>query len=387
MIVLIPAFEPGASLADVVRQLRIASPATRVLVVDDGSGPAYDPALRAARAEDAEVLRYDVNAGKGHALKVGLRHILSTYPGEDVVTADCDGQHCTADILRVAERLRTSGGAMVLGGRRFAGDVPARSRFGNAVSRVGFRLVTGLSVHDTQTGLRGFPAGMLDWLLALDGERFEYELTMLLRSRDAGVAIDEIPIETIYLEQNASSHFRPVVDSLRVMRPLIVFAAVSFGSFVVDVVALELLYLATGSLATSVVGARLISGTGNFFANRRVVFRTSGGGVLRHASRYLALALTLLAASYGGLALLTGVGMPLLAAKLITDAALYVVSYLVQRWFVFGHGRRGGYGNPRSRRPAAAAAPTITTTRNGARSHRATAAATSAPMRESTTRP
>ena len=385
MIVLIPAFEPGPSLADVVRQLRLASPATRVLVVDDGSGPDYDPAFRAARAEDAEVLRYETNAGKGHALKVGLRHILSTYPGEDVVTADCDGQHCTADILRVAGRLRGSDGAMVLGGRRFAGAVPARSRFGNAVSRLGFRLATGLAVHDTQTGLRGFPAGMVEWLLTLDGERFEYELTMLMRSREAGVAIDEIPIETIYLEQNASSHFRPVVDSLRVMRPLLVFAAVSFGSFVVDVVALELLYLATGALATSVVGARLISGTGNFLANRRVVFRATGG-VLRHAARYLALALTLLGASYAGIALLTGVGMPLLAAKLLSDAALYVVGYLVQRWFVFGNGRRGHHGSPSNRRPAAAAAPTITTTRNGARSHRATAAATSAPMRESTTR-
>jgi putative flippase GtrA len=174
------------------------------------------------------------------------------------------------------------------------------------------------------------------------------------------------------------------------MRPLLLFAAVSFGSFVVDIVALELFYLLTGSLAASVVGARLISGTGNFLANRRLVFRSPAhdrAGVGRSALRYLALAAALLAASYAGIELLTLAGLPLLAAKVVTDVALYVVGYLAQRWFVFGRGGARRYGRPSSRRPAAAAAPTMTTTRNGARSTRAMAAATSAPMRESITRP
>jgi glycosyltransferase involved in cell wall biosynthesis len=342
MIVLIPAYEPTTSLADVARELRLFAPDLRVVVVDDGSGPDYDAAFRAASAEDAEVLRYDHNRGKGHALKTGLRHVRASYPGEAVVTADSDGQHSPTDIVRVAERLASATDTIVLGGRRFAGEVPLRSRVGNAISRGAFRAVTGRAVHDTQTGLRGFPASAIDWLLTIEGDRFEYELQMLLRARDAGLYIDEIPIETIYLEQNASSHFRPVVDSLRVMRPLLVFGLVSLASFLLDILVLELLYLLTSSLVVAVVGARAVSGTANFLANRTLVFRAgSRRALLRDAVRYVALALAVLAASYAGIAALTGAGVPLLLAKVATDVTLYLVSYLVQRRFVFARSRPG----------------------------------------------
>ena len=347
MIVLIPAFEPSTSLADVARELRLFAPDLKVVVVDDGSGPAFDAAFRAAHAEDAEVLRYDHNRGKGHAIKTGLRHVRAAYPGEDVVTADSDGQHSPADIARVAARLRVVSDTIVLGGRRFAGDVPLRSRVGNAISRGAFRAATGRAVHDTQTGLRGFPAAAIDWLLTIEGDRFEYELAMLLRARDAGLYLDEIEIETIYLEQNASSHFRPVVDSLRVMRPLLIFALVSLASFVLDIVVLELLYLLTSSLVISVVGARAVSGTANFLANRRMVFRSSAPrALLRDAARYVALAVSVLAASYAAIAVLTGLGVPLLVAKVGTDVTLYGLSYLVQRRFVFA--RRRGEPHPRA---------------------------------------
>ena len=342
MIVLIPAYEPSTSLADVARELRLLAPALKVVVVDDGSGPAYDAAFRAATAEDAQVLRYDHNRGKGHALKTGLRHVRDAYPGEDVVTADSDGQHSPADIVRVAERLGAVADTIVLGGRRFAGAVPLRSRVGNTITRVAFRAATGRAVHDTQTGLRGLPASAIDWLLTIEGDRFDYELQMLLRARDAGLAVNEIPIDTIYLGQNASSHFRPVVDSARVIRPLLAFGLVSFGSFVLDVVVLELLYLLTSSLVVAVVGARVASGTANFLANRALVFRSGGSGaLLRAAARYLALALGVLLASYAGIAVLTGAGVPLLVAKVTTDATLYAASYLVQRRFVFARGHRG----------------------------------------------
>jgi len=377
MIVLIPAYEPTASLADVARELRLFAPDLKVVVVDDGSGPGFDAAFRAAKAEDAEVLRYDHNRGKGHALKTGLRHVRDNYPGEAVVTADSDGQHSPADIARVAARLATATDTIVLGGRRFAGEVPLRSRVGNAISRGAFRAATGRAVHDTQTGLRGFPASTIDWLLTIEGDRFEYELQMLLRARDAGLFIDEIPIETIYLEHNASSHFRPVVDSVRVMRPLIVFGLVSFGSFVLDIVVLELLYLLTSSLVVSVVGARAVSGTANFLANRALVFRAGAPrALLRDAARYVALALGVLAASYAAIAALTGVGVPLLVAKVSTDVTLYAVSYLVQRRFVFARSRReaarpwGGEAERGSTEAAPATAPAPATTPAGYRSAR-----------------
>lgn len=362
MIVLIPAYEPDARLVTLVTDLAQAAPGTHIVVVDDGSGAASRPVFDAARALGAEVIGHPVNQGKGYSLKVGFRHILTRYPGADVVSADSDGQHRVRDILRVAARVEQHAeqhadrpdGPLVLGGRRFTGQVPLRSRLGNALARQAFLFTTAQSIHDTQTGLRGYPARLLEGLIGVEGDRFEYELNTLLEASAAGRAIDEIDIETVYLDGNRSSHFRPVVDSLRVMRPLLVFGAVSFGSFLVDLAALQVLVAATGSLGLGVVGARLISASINFLLNRTLVFSSaqvsSKAGpprrdgrrprrLRREAAAYAGLAVSLLAASYVGLTLLTGVGVPLLAAKLLTDVSLYLVSFQVQRRVVFARSR------------------------------------------------
>jgi putative flippase GtrA len=354
MIVLIPAYEPDERLTKLLTQLRRDAPGVHIVVVDDGSGASHSPIFAAARVVGAEVIVHEHNAGKGRALKSGFRHIREHWPEADVVCADSDGQHRVDDILRVAERIGRIDGAIVLGGRRFTGCVPARSRFGNAVSRQAFRLASGVRVHDTQTGLRGYPAELLPWLCQVPGDRFEYELHMLLDARAAGHEIDEIAIETIYLEGNESSHFRPIVDSVRVMLPLLVYAVASLSSFLIDFIALQLLVLATGSLLVSVVGARLLSGFLNFALNRRFVFGVaregdaSGGPstLRRQVLRYAALAVSLLAVSFGLLSLLTTIGVALVPAKLVTDVALYVVSYQVQRRLVFTRRRLDGDTGP-----------------------------------------
>jgi putative flippase GtrA len=335
MIILIPAFEPNATLVTLVRDLRQTAPWMGILVVDDGSGPAFEPIFREVQDAGAEVIGTRDNHGKGHALKLGFRHVLATSPGTDVVTADSDGQHAVADIVRIASRVEEGDGALVLGGRRFAGDVPLRSRFGNTVSRRLFRLSTGVDIHDTQTGLRGIPADLVEHMLEIPGERFEYEQSMLV---DLCRQIDEVEIETIYLEKNASSHFRPVLDSIRVLLPVLRFGLVSFGSFLIDTVMLQVLFWVSGSLGLSVFGARLVSASTNFLANRRFVFGATGD-TRRRVIRYLMLAGGLLAASYLALQSLTGLGVPLLAAKVISEGGLYVVSFLVQKTFVFGQGR------------------------------------------------
>jgi len=344
MIVLIPAYEPDARLVALVTELALEAPGTHVLIVDDGSGEAYRPVFDAVRTLGAEVIGHPVNRGKGFSLKDGFRHVLARSPGADVVCADSDGQHRVRDILRVAARVEEFAGRkdapLVLGGRRFTGQVPLRSRLGNTLARQAFRITTARSIRDTQTGLRGYPAALLEGLLAVQGDRFEFELNLLLVASHHGRPIDEIDIETVYLEGNASSHFRPVADSLRVMRPLLLYAAVSFGSFVVDVLALQVLMAAVGSLAVGVLGARIVSGSMNFLLNRHVVFTGRAPRKLpREAFAYAALAVSLLAGSYLGLAVLTRAGVPLLAAKLLTDSVLYLVSFQVQRRVVFARSR------------------------------------------------
>ncbi|MCA2217749.1 glycosyltransferase family 2 protein [Jidongwangia harbinensis] len=228
MIVLIPAFQPGEALRSLLTDLRTAAPGTDIVVVDDGSGPESAPVLRAAGDLGATVLRHDRNRGKGTALKTGFRYAAEHRPGHDVVSADADGQHGVADILRVADTVRDTG-RMVLGVRRFESRTPLRSRFGNTVTQALFRAATGQGVRDTQTGLRAYPAGLLEWLPTIPGERFEYEMNVLLCTARAGHPIEQVVVATTYLDGNASSHFVPLADSARIYRTLLRFAASSLS--------------------------------------------------------------------------------------------------------------------------------------------------------------
>ncbi|MFT4217217.1 MAG: GtrA family protein [Micropruina sp.] len=333
MVVLIPAYEPDHRLIDLLRELAESAPELDVVVVNDGSGPLYAPVFAAAAALGADVIGFAVNRGKGAALKYGFAHVADRYPGHDVVCADSDGQHRVRDILRVGRAVRP--GALVLGVRAFGGRVPVRSRVGNVFTRWVFRAVTGVSVSDTQTGLRGYPASAVDWLCGVPGERFEYELNLLLRARGAGWTLTELPIETVYLAGNASSHFRPLVDSVRVYLPLLAFSASSLVAFLVDLVVLLVVQAWTGNLLVAVLAARGVSSAVNFLTNRRAVFasRRPLRGTL---VRYYLLVAVLLLANYGLLAALTGLGMALLVAKLLVEPALFLASYQVQRRFVFG---------------------------------------------------
>ncbi|WP_296666624.1 glycosyltransferase [Demequina sp.] len=336
MWILVPAYEPDELLPDLVRQLCLTCP---VLVVDDGSGRAYAAIFEAADAAGAVVLHHPVNRGKAAALRTGFAWLTTHATGEGVVCADSDGQHRPGDVALVAATIesraaRREPAAIVLGARAFAGEVPRRSRVGNRVTTALMAAATGRRIVDTQTGLRGYPAELLPWALAVKGERFAYELQLLLEACRSGIPVVEVPASTVYLEGNASSHFRPLVDSARVMWPLALFAASSLIAFAVDTVALLVLSALTGSLALSVSGARLISASTNFAMNRRAVFG-SKDHVVRQAVRYAMLALALVALSFLALDLLTRLGVPLLLAKVATDLTLWLLSYGVQRTLVF----------------------------------------------------
>ncbi|OUM41879.1 bifunctional glycosyltransferase family 2/GtrA family protein [Arthrobacter sedimenti] len=356
MIILIPAYEPDGKLPQLVGDLLVADPRLLVLVVDDGSGPRFSTVFDDARRAGATVIGYPHNRGKGQALKTGFGYAERHHPGEGVVCADSDGQHAVPDILRVAARVRPdgsprwTGSTMVLGERAFDGDVPVRSRLGNALTRTLFRVAAGVGLHDTQTGLRGYPAAMLPWLQSVRGDRYEYELNLLLQAGKAGHRIDSIPISTIYLTGNSSSHFRPLVDSARIYAPLLAFSLSSLAAFGIDLAAFVVLGLLTDSLLLAVVGARALSSSVNFLANRRLVFAEGRHRPLSAAAlRYFTLVVALLAANYAGIFLLTDAGVPEVAAKVFTETALFITSFTVQKRFLSG---RGAAPTPRVPRPA-----------------------------------
>lgn len=182
-----------------------------MVVVNDGSTRGLDVFDRIAPLVE-KVIVHPVNRGKGAALKSAFAYLGAV----NVVTADADGQHAIEDIERVAEALERNREGLVLGVRGFAGEVPFRSRFGNWWTRIFFYLLTGLYVRDTQTGLRGIPAGLLSRVAALDGERYEYEMVMLADSKHHPSCPLQLPIRTIYLDDNSESHFSPLGDTIRI---------------------------------------------------------------------------------------------------------------------------------------------------------------------------
>ncbi len=220
-VVLIPAYKPDQKLIDTLQKLDEKQ--FLLLVVDDGSGSDFDPIFIEA-ARYARVVRYAVNRGKGGALKQGIRCIRKCFPSVTyVITADADGQHKPDDICKISNYLHENGG-FVIGSRAFVGEVPLRSRFGNTVTRGVYRLVSGVKVQDTQTGLRGFERTLLDWLLTIPGNRYEYEMNVLMSAARDKIAIGEVPIETVYEGKNESSHFRPLHDSVKIYKEIFRFA-------------------------------------------------------------------------------------------------------------------------------------------------------------------
>lgn len=339
MIVVIPAYEPDEKLLHVVDDLR-RDTAYAIVVVDDGSSAAAQPVF-AALPEDVTLLRHAENRGKGRALKTAYEYIAAHFPQtEGVVTVDADGQHLPADVMRVSEEWAAHPEALVLGSRRFTGDVPWRSRTGNAITRAVFRLSTGVAVFDTQTGLRAFAVSRIPMMLEMRGERYEYEINVLLYATRQRIPIREVTIETVYIADNASSHFHPLRDSWRIYKMILLFVASSLLSALVDyvlVLAFSAVFaMQAQGLLLSVVLARVISSFLNYMLNRRFVF---GDRSRRSVLRYYLVAAGILLANYGLLSALSAV-LPLAFAKLLVELALYPLSFYLQRRFVFARGER-----------------------------------------------
>lgn len=226
-VILIPAYKPDKALLSLVEELTASN--VGILVVNDGSGSEYDSIFKAA-ASKATVLSLPQNQGKGAALKYGMRHLKEYFPDcLHFITADADGQHKVSDILRVRDELK-QGATLVLSVRSFRGEVPFRSRVGNYLSRFIYTALTSHYFRDNQSGLRGFSAEHLDWLVRVGGEKYDYEMNVLYHADKQRIPITTLLIETVYLDGNKSSHFDPLKDTLRIYRQLFSSAWVSFAT-------------------------------------------------------------------------------------------------------------------------------------------------------------
>ena len=181
-VVIIPAYRPDETLAQLAGRLWLYG--CRIVVVDDGSGEAYR-SIFSEIGELCTVLRHSKNRGKGAAIKTALSYIRENLPDCDVIgIMDADGQHLPEDMMRLIKWAFERKNTLMLGVRAVGSRMPLRSRLGNRITRTVFRLLSGVKISDTQSGLRAFRRELLEKILAVGGERYEYEMNVLLKLRD-----------------------------------------------------------------------------------------------------------------------------------------------------------------------------------------------------------
>jgi glycosyltransferase involved in cell wall biosynthesis len=324
--VVIPAYRPGPALFALVDELKAAF--STIVVVNDGSGPGYDFSSLPL------VLEHAVNLGKGAALKTGINYVLCNFPNiQGIVTADADGQHATEDIIRLASLMMPD--SLVLGTRRLRSSIPFRSFVGNTITRAAVRAVVGEKIQDTQTGLRCIPRNLASELLRIPSNGYEFELDMLIAAKHLSFGIRQEPIRTIYLDGNRSSHFNPLLDSMRIYFVLLRFAFVALITALIDNAAFIAIFHLDGSLWKSQLAGRVCAVGFNYVAARRAVFLSHEPHAVT-LPKYLALVVANGIVSYAAILSLIerfGIGTP--TAKIAVESALFLVNFVILRDFVF----------------------------------------------------
>lgn len=351
--IIIPALDPDERMVSLVGQLHDDG-FSNIILVDDGSLIANRKYFKTCKETcHCKIIRHVVNFGKGIALKSAFNYILEQRPDiKGAVTVDCDGQHVLTDINTCAKLTYEHPDSLILGCRQFDDkEIPLRSRFGNKLTRQMIRLLCGIHVSDTQTGLRGLPTPLIrEHFANVKGERFEYEMNMLIAAKEYQIPIEEFPIQTIYLANNESSHFNPFIDSIRIYKVFFKFMLSSLSSFIIDIA----LYWLLGYLLRPIISdkwmlpffdlsvlilmrtviSRFASSLFNFFANKNQVFKNDSSSPFLFVRYYTLAIVQLLLSAVLVNHLLTFITYSTLR-KCIIDTLLFAISFQIQREWVF----------------------------------------------------
>lgn len=349
--IVIPSYEPDERLVHLVNDL-VNNSLGPIYIVNDGSGREYDSIFDRLKNVVEEsgglILKHEVNKGKGRALKTAFEYILKNAEDiQTVVTADSDGQHTCECIQRVIDSSLKNRQCLILGARTFdKEDIPWKSRFGNNVTEKVFQYITGVHITDTQTGLRAIPKDYLQELLNVKGERFEFEMRMLIDAVDR-MEVIEVPIQTIYdSKDNHQTHFNPLKDSIKIYRILcerfVKYLFSSVSACLVDLVIFGVMCSLLKQkqpilyITYATVIARVISAIYNYLINYRIVFK-SDENTGKAAIKYFLLAVIQMCCSA---LLVTGLSriwpkVTEIVFKVFVDTTLFFISYVIQQRFVF----------------------------------------------------
>lgn len=211
-VVLIPTYNNAGTLAQVISDVK--EYASDVIVVNDGSTDNTTEIL--AAIEDIRIISYAENRGKGYALKLGLSKAYE-WGYRYAITIDSDGQHYADDIAVFVERIEQSPDTLLIGARNLTADnMPSKNTFANKFSNFWFKIETGQSLSDTQSGYRLYPLEKLQ-NIRLITRRYEFEVEIIVRAAWRGVKVENVPIKVYYApDDKRVSHFRPLRDFTRI---------------------------------------------------------------------------------------------------------------------------------------------------------------------------
>jgi glycosyltransferase involved in cell wall biosynthesis len=336
---LIPAYNPGDNLITFIEKLS-RSEISKIVVVDDGSKAECSMIFESIKKiNKVIVLHHSINIGKGAALKYGLDYIYGELPGcSSVITADSDGQHSIKNILELAKKTEVNPDSFILGSRNFdRKNIPVRSMVGNIITKMVLRLLLGMKISDTQTGLRGIPRNLIPLLLEITYNRYEFEMEVLLLCKRMGVNIQEVPIETIYMNNNIGSHFNPVVDSMKIYFVLFRY----FGASIVTVIVDFMVFIFSSSYVNNIMLSTFISRFVALFVNyamvRTLVFK-SREKIYRTFPKYVLLVMVSGFISGALVYYFTSFfKINIIIAKMISESILYLANFVIQKDIIFGN--------------------------------------------------
>lgn len=343
--ILIPAYNPGKKLIDLVVRLASEACVSGIIIVNDGSQESFSPVFSSllTLGSKISVLKHAINLGKGAALRTGLNYAYNHFSNDvGVVTADADGQHAVEDILRIGHELVNSPNALIIGTRQFNQQpekkIPLRNRIGNICTTQIFKLIVGQKVSDTQSGLRGIPRHLITTLLKINNNGYEFELSMLIYCKHLQLQIREIPIKTIYFD-NQDSHFNPLIDSLKIYFVLFRFLLLSFFTFLLDFSVFAIFSLQGFSILISHTIGRVIAIAFNYPLAKKMVFHCQTKGRYQF-SKYISLVILNCIISFSLINFFISYfsASPIII-KILVESMFCIVNFAIQRDFIFTRGK------------------------------------------------
>lgn len=340
IIILIPSYKPNKEIMTEFMQ-ELTKKFKNIVVVNDGSGVEFDDFFKSLENFNLKILKHDVNRGKGRAIKTGFDYILKNeHNFFGTITVDCDGQHTVEDIVKCANELKKYPNNLIVGCRDFSEkQIPLRSRFGNKLTRAIFKAFIGLSITDTQSGLRAFGPKIMAQFLKTEGERYEYETNMLIDCKTYDINISEVKIKTVYINKNETSHFNPIVDSLRVYKLFGKYILAAVSSFAVDMILYMLFFNILpiedrdSKIMIATILARILSSIYNFAVNSKMVFRKFSKSSM---VKYLILAIIQMFMSGKCVTLIAKyIHINTTLVKIPVDTVIFIVNFIIQREWVF----------------------------------------------------